>query len=238
MQNEPVEHEEALALRAYFQGIKPIVELVDATFNEESPEVRETIRHAVISHRFYEGSPPPRSMLRRYVLEHVQEVLKEAKLAATTPGEVPAPELVAFYLRSALRPMHFWAEEHGAEPVPATPAQIEYLQKLGVEPKPGISKLEASRLIDQKKAEASMVKCGVAWCEVRLTEAEVEASKTATNGAVLCHDHAKARVEATCADCGTKVDERVHKFSVERSGTTLCIHHQNERGVIAPRLKR
>ena len=39
-----------------------------------------------------------------------------------------------------------------AKSEPATEAQLKYLRSLGVEPKPGLTKQEASKLIDELKA--------------------------------------------------------------------------------------
>ena len=78
--------------------------------------------------------------------EEIKERVQDEQLAATILREVAKDRRMAEIAE---------AKSNGSGDMSATPKQIGYLKKLGVEIEPGLTKARASELIDEARAKGA-----------------------------------------------------------------------------------
>ena len=79
-------------------------------------------------------------------VDHYLDLLNEIK------GRVEDEQTAARILTEVAKDvrMEQIREERGTKAEPASVKQLQFMKKLGIEPEPGVSKTEASRLIDEE----------------------------------------------------------------------------------------
>lgn len=125
---------------------------------------------------------------------------------------------------------------------PARPPPIALLHRLGVNVPAGITRNEASRLIDTAKTHQARPKpsgeaareCAVPWCDAPSIE-PTPAEHAAVDHRALCTRHHDAHKQLRCSECGSPIDQNVRAFSVARVATPLCFAHQRDRGILRVR---